>query len=147
MTTIAFFQVCIVLIFLNRIPTVDFNQTQVFTWFVDEFVNITYYLSLTYLPYQANGYSSLAHVSVILWPASLLMSYVGSSDKFRAIVCGLAIRPLMPARYPHCQLPRPPISLLSTEETKSAPGNIFFQSIKSRILCGIISYCALMAPS
>ena len=50
-------------------------------------------------------------------------------------------------RYPHCELPRPPISLLSTEETKSAPGNIFFQSIKSRILCGIISYCALMAPS
>ena len=147
MTTRAFFKVCIVLIFLNRIPTVDFNQTQVFTWFVDEFVNITYYLSLTYLPYQANGYSSLTNVSVILWPASLLMSYVGSSDKFRAIVCGLAIRPLMLPRYPHCELPRPPISLLSTEETKSAPGNIFFQSIKSRILCGIISYCALMAPS
>ena len=102
---------------------------------------------LSYLPYQANGYSSLAHVSVILWPASLLMSYVGSSDKFRAIVCGLAIRPLMLPRYPHCELPRPPISLLSTEETKSAPGNIFFQSIKSRILCGIISYCALMASS
>ena len=103
-----------------------------------------YYLSL---PYQANGFSSLTNVSAFLWPASLLMSYVGSSDKFRAIVCGPAIRPLMRPRYPHCQLPRPPISLLSTEETKSAPGNIFFQSIKSRILCGIISYCALMAPS
>ena len=122
----------------------DFNLIQVFTWLKDGFVNITYYLSL---PYQANGFSSLTNVSVILWPASLLMSYVGSSDKFRAIVCGPAIRPLMLPRYPHCELPRPPISLLSTEETKSAPGNIFFQSIKSRILCGIISYCALMAPS
>ena len=109
----------------------DFNLIQVFTWFKDEFVNITYYLSL---PYQANGFSSLTNISAILWPASLLMSYVGSSDKFRAIVCGPAIRPLMLPRYPHCQLPRPPISLLSTEETKSAPGNIFFQSIKSRIL-------------
>ena len=70
----------------------DFNLIQVFTWFKDEFVNITYYLSL---PYQVNGFSSLTNVSVILWPASLLMSYVGSSDKFRAIVCALAIRPLM----------------------------------------------------
>ena len=72
--------------------SVDFNLTQVFTWFVDEFVNITCYLSL---PYQAYGFSSLTNVSVILWAASLLMSYVGSSDKFRAIVCGLAIRSLM----------------------------------------------------
>ena len=108
----------------------DFNLIQVFTWFKDGFVNITYSLSL---PYQANGFSSLTNVSAFLWPATLLMSYVGSSDKFRAIVCGLAIRPLMLPRYPHCELPRPPISLLSTEETKSAPGNIFFQSIKSRI--------------
>ena len=136
------FSSCVPPIQLEGDPLVDFNLIQVFTWFKDEFVNITYLCNIKQMDILASPTFQLFCGLLLSW-CLMLDLLTNSGPLFVGWPLGLWCPPdtrivnYLDHQSPYCQLWRQN-QLLEIS---------FSNRLKAGFYIGIISYSALMASS